>query len=151
MQTVVASLALVSALLAIMELYVKEGSSARLVAATLYKYFNSATVKGFPMRVVGRYREKTFYLNKSLAEVRGWMFFSAINVLMLAPITIYRGLPWPMPSRLFNFSPLLYYGLVLASILAFLRTMARAMKNNSAPSILAVLGFLTFFVLTYLI
>lgn len=144
METAAKSLGVAAALLAIMEIYVREGSKTRVLADSLYGYFNSDWVKGFPGRVVRKYKNKVFRLSQSTANARQLMFFFTVDALMLVPITIYRYLPLPMPSRLFNFSPLLYYFLVVTAMIGFLRTMAGALKNKSVPSVFAIYPLLFF-------
>jgi hypothetical protein len=143
-ETVAKSLALAAAIFGIMELYVREGSRVRLLAEAAHGYFNSDLVKGFLGRVVREYRDRAFSLNGSTAAARTFTFIIAIDALMLVPITTFRYLPLPMPSRLFTFSPLLYYFLVVVSILYFLHSMTRTLRSESASSLVAILVLLFF-------
>lgn len=138
-ETVAKSLGLIAAIFAIMEFYVCKESKARLLAEAAHGYFNSDLIKSLPARMVRKYRDRAFSLIKSSADARTFAFIIALDALMLVPITIFRYLPSQMPSRLFVFSPLVYYFLVAGSILFFLHSMSRALKDDAAPSPIATL------------
>ncbi len=136
-------LGVIGIFICLLENVVEDDSPMRRKAEWIYRAFRTEEIAGIPNRLIAKFQSRVYLVNWSAEASRFGRMILWIDGLILIPLHSFRTLPHPFPTWEFAAMPLMFYGLALALIFAFLISANRFLKNEvTSVDALAFGGFL---------